>query len=242
MYLKLIITGNIINNTGTTYAAFSAFKFYDDSNNILTGLSATNNIISQTYTTRNSLSSCDLWFNWNGANLTPYNTTNVPVTVIIKLPVNVLNKIDFWSYQNTGAAKTIDVYASKDNINYNFVETVTFSSANQVISTMKKIMFYKYLIKGKNNILYTFDGSNIIESQSQILDSNNFNSNGFDNPTIISEEIWNNIFPDKTGLQLLMYTDDTIKTEVTIEYNVPEYRPIDKLEDQFQIKKYIPNS
>lgn len=100
---------------------------------------------------------------------------------------------------------------------------------------------YKYLIKDNDSILYTYDGTNIIQSPLQTIDVDNFNNNGLDDPTIISEEIWDSTFPDKTGLQLLMYTEDTTKTESTIEYNVPEYCPVDKLDNQFQIKKYIPN-
>jgi hypothetical protein len=102
----------------------------------------------------------------------------------------------------------------------------------------------KYLIKNADEKIYTYDAESneIIESPSQTIDMDNFNNNGFNDPTIITEEIWGNVFPDKMGLQLLIYTDDTTKTQATIEYNVPEYRPIDKLNDQFQIKKYIPGA
>lgn len=109
---------------------------------------------------------------------------------------------------------------------------------NQVSSIIE------YLIKDSINKIYTYniETNEIIESPSQIIDVDNFNNNGFSNPLLLTEDIWNNTFPDKTGLQLLMYIDDTTKTEATIEYNVPEYRPIDKLNNQFQIVKYIPGA
>lgn len=109
------------------------------------------------------------------------------------------------------------------------------------LSMFELLSTIKYLIKDINSTLYTYDGTNIIESPSQTLDIDNFNTNGFNNTTVILEEQWNSKFPEKTGLQLLMYTDDTTKTETTITYNVSEYRPVDKLSNQFQIKKYIPN-
>jgi len=89
----------------------------------------------------------------------------------------------------------------------------------------------KFLIKDKNNILYTFDGVNIMETVSQVLNSDNFINNGFNDSTIITESTWNNNFPDKTGLQLLMYTNDATVENLNIEYNVNDYTPADILKE-----------
>ena len=94
-----------------------------------------------------------------------------------------------------------------------------------------------YLIK-QNNQYYTFNGTNIVKSPSQELDEDNFKTNGFDEPTLISESVWDNTFPDKTGLKLLMWTDDTTKTNTSMAYNTDNYKIIDKLAADFEIKMY----
>ncbi|HDK7176483.1 TPA: hypothetical protein PTV31_003094 [Clostridium botulinum] len=94
--------------------------------------------------------------------------------------------------------------------------------------------FYKFLIK-YNSQLYTFDGTNIALSSSQILDEINFIDNGFDNVTSIAEEQWNITFPNKSDLKLLMWTDDMGKTDVSIEIGVIPFRPIDKLKKNSDI-------
>lgn len=88
----------------------------------------------------------------------------------------------------------------------------------------------KFLIQDKNNALYTYNGMNIVLSLSQTLDDNNFTTNGFDDAAIITEEQWNSEFPHKTGLKLLIWTDDIEKTEINITYELRNsYRPIDVL-------------
>ncbi|WP_461614574.1 hypothetical protein [Clostridium sp. Marseille-QA1073] len=94
----------------------------------------------------------------------------------------------------------------------------------------QKPVITKFLIRDKNNDLYTYDGISIVLSSSQTLDDNNFIANGFDDVTIITEEQWDSAFSDKTGLKLLMWTDDMDKDEITIMYEFKNlYRPIDVL-------------
>lgn len=92
----------------------------------------------------------------------------------------------------------------------------------------------KYLIK-HNNQLYTFNNSNIDLSLSQELNQDNFKNNGFSNPSDITEEQWNNAFPDKADVKLLMWTDDMDKTEIKAECEIEPFTPYDKLENEFEI-------
>lgn len=94
--------------------------------------------------------------------------------------------------------------------------------------------FYKFLIK-YNSQLYTFDGTNIALSPSQILDENNFINNGFIDVTSIAEEQWNITFPNKSDLKLLMWTDDMSKTDVSLETEIIPFRPIDILKKNSDI-------
>lgn len=93
---------------------------------------------------------------------------------------------------------------------------------------------YKFLIK-QNNQYYTFNGSEIILSPLQELTEDNFKNNGFNSPSNITEEQWNNAFSDKTGLKLLMWTDGLDIAEIKAEYEVEPYTPYDKLENEFEI-------
>lgn len=101
---------------------------------------------------------------------------------------------------------------------------------------------YKYLIKSTNDYIYTYDiaNSNIVKSSSQALDSTNFKENGFSDPTLINEELWNNTFPDKTGLQLLKWTEDISINEDNIICNVETYKLIDSLDEQFEVRMMVP--
>lgn len=94
----------------------------------------------------------------------------------------------------------------------------------------QKPVITKFLISNKNNVLYTYSDMNIVLSSSQTLDDNNFTTNGFDDVTIITEEQWDSAFSDKTGLKLLIWTDDMDKSEIIMIYEFKNpYRPIDVL-------------
>lgn len=152
---------------------------------------------------------------------------------------------DIQSSMNTGLRgnETGLVFYYKFNDDINGTTTVLDSSrnTNDSISTSGIILSndipnslvdteIKYLIKDKNNTIYTYNGTNIVQSPLQVLNSTNFKENGFDDPLIISEEIWDNTFPNKTGLQLLKWTDDASITESTVTCNVEpySYKPIDQ--------------
>lgn len=228
LYLKFIMSDNL--GSSYYYEAIHGFKFYDSTGNLITGLNSVNNLVFHTYNTRKASENTDAWFDPTEDSNVPYTTPNNSSTIdtiIIKLPTNILTKIDLYSYGNTGGSKNVDIYYSSDNIEYNFSERIIFTEPNQIISTTKIISIGYYLLK-QNNKVYTFDGTNIIESDSQTIDVANFNNNGFKDPTIITEEQWNNTFPDKTGLQLLMYENDTNFDKAKISYKIDSYRPIDK--------------
>ncbi|NOH14887.1 discoidin domain-containing protein [Clostridium cochlearium] len=93
---------------------------------------------------------------------------------------------------------------------------------------------YKFLLKHSNQF-YTFSNSDIVLSPSQELTEANFKINGFDDVTNIEEEQWNNAFPDKIDLRLLMWTDDLDKTKIKAECGVQPYIPYDKLNNEFEI-------
>ena len=83
--------------------------------------------------------------------------------------------------------------------------------------------------------IYSFNGKEILLSDSQFIDQNNFINNGFTNTTVITEGQWNIAFPDKSNLKLLMWTDDMSKTDVSLETEIIPFRPIDKLKKNSDI-------
>ncbi|CAM3023282.1 hypothetical protein CLSP100651_14950 [Clostridium sporogenes] len=99
---------------------------------------------------------------------------------------------------------------------------------------MFKTKNIKYLIYC-NNQIYSFNGKEILLSDSQFIDQNNFINNGFTNTTVITEGQWNIAFPDKSNLKLLMWTDDMSKTDVSLETEIIPFRPIDKLKKNSDI-------
>jgi len=99
---------------------------------------------------------------------------------------------------------------------------------------IEDLLSTKYLLK-QNNQYYTFNNSGITLSPSQELTEDNFKNNGFDSPESITEEQWNNAFPDKADVKLLTYTDDLDKTEIKAECEIEPFTPYDKLENEFEI-------
>lgn len=88
----------------------------------------------------------------------------------------------------------------------------------------------KYLIQ-YNSTLYTYDGVNIVESQSQTLDDINFKNNGFSDPTLISETIWKSKFTDLSQVRLLTWTDNTSKSEMKLVYTCNQFELTQWLKD-----------
>jgi len=99
---------------------------------------------------------------------------------------------------------------------------------------VENLDLYKFLLK-QNNSIYTFNGLNIVLSPSQELNQDNFIVNGLDNPSNITEEQWNNAFPDKADVKLLAYTEDLDKTEIKAECEIEPFTPYNKLENEFEI-------
>lgn len=89
-----------------------------------------------------------------------------------------------------------------------------------------------FLLQDKNNIIYTFNGTLIIQSPSQILNDTNFKINGFVNYVGLNNQLINN------SMKLLYWTDDLTKTNCNLIYNTNTYRPIDKTTDNFQVLMY----
>ena len=155
----------------------------------------------------------------NGKQIYPASTyttlTNTPFDINYTIPNNLFN---------VGSSTVKIQIANESGLlnDYNFIVT--------------KPIFSGYLIKDSSNAIYTFNGTSITLSSSQILDDNNFINNGFVNPLLITSDIWN-YFVNKNGLRLLYWTNDT-KTNDTILYNSTTYRPLDKVTDKLQILMY----
>lgn len=125
------------------------------------------------------------------------------------------------------------------NVGTNTIMTQMINESNLDsvnIITITKPLLSTYLIKDNNNIIYTFNGTNIIQSPSQILDDNNFINNGFANPLLINS-MFQNYFASKKSLQFLYWTNDSTKN-YNVLYNSILYRPIDKITDNFQVLMY----
>lgn len=86
-----------------------------------------------------------------------------------------------------------------------------------------------YLIQDKNNILYTLNGTDLVQVPSQILDENNFINNGFTDTNLITRDLLLSKFENLEEIKLLVYTDDLVKDEKEMIYNCEPYAPKDKL-------------
>lgn len=87
----------------------------------------------------------------------------------------------------------------------------------------------KYLMQDKSSVLYTFNGNDIIKSPSQTLNEDNFKINGCDNITVIPEEKWDDKFPNKSDIKILIWTDDMDKQEEKLSYECEPFNLIDWL-------------
>ncbi|WPC42979.1 LamG domain-containing protein [Clostridium sp. JS66] len=143
---------------------------------------------------------------------------------------NETGLIGYWQLDE-GTGTTINDLTTNSNIG-TITNAIWSSDGHPII---------KYLIQDKNSNLYTYNGTSILNSLSQVLEDANFKSNGFDDPTLISESLWNSTFPDRTGLQLLEWTDDTSVTNSSMIYNTNSYKPYEKLNSQFDIKMWKSN-
>lgn len=164
---------------------------------------------------------------------------------------------------NIGTYDFLSVFSSNDGIEWNNIVQYTreksiilddygnylyyrfFVKRSNDYTTVREITLYEliknyYLIQ-YNSQIYTFNGTNIILSPSQVLDENNFTNNGFIDVAEITEEQWNTTFPDKSNVKLLMWTDDMSKTDVNIETEITPFRPIDKLKKNSDIGNILFN-
>lgn len=130
------------------------------------------------------------------------------------------------------------------------------------IEMMEVLNYNKYLIQNKTNVLSTIDGSGLVNLGAVAPAEELFNSDGFDDITLINGVAlepeskiltWtDNMDATKLSLdcgipptnllnedhKLLMYTDDTDISSATLNYNCDSYRPIDKTDEQFKILMY----
>ncbi|HIG0355236.1 MULTISPECIES: hypothetical protein [Clostridium] len=169
---------------------------------------------------------------------------NIVEDVYYKLQTKVLNnaKITVYFFDGTTFSDTTN-YNGKVTIlnNIKKINKINISGAhggggNFTIQQFNlfKTKNIKYLIYC-NNQIYSFNGKEILLSDSQFIDQNNFINNGFTNTTVITEGQWNIAFPDKSNLKLLMWTDDMSKTDVSLETEIIPFRPIDKLKKNSDI-------
>ncbi|AVP64193.1 hypothetical protein [Clostridium sporogenes] len=158
---------------------------------------------------------------------------------------------------NIGTYDFLSVFSSNDGIEWNNIVQYTkeksiilddygnylyyrfFVKRSNDYTTVREITLYEliknyYLIQ-YNSQIYTFNGTNIILSPSQVLDENNFTNNGFIDVAEIKEEQWNTNFPYKSNVKLLMWTDDMNKTDISLETRINSFRPIDKLKKNSDI-------
>jgi len=187
VYLKFLLSGDL--GTHAYYESFNGFKFYDRNNNAIV-ISRSTNLFSQNYNTRYDSASIDYWFNpITDAELVPYmsggNSGRV-ATVIVNIPVNIINKIDLYSYCNAGGAKYIDIYCSNDNVTYTFSERITFTAASQKISTTKVISFpyNKILLKNGLKVL-SVANSNLVDTRLTTPTEDDYENFGMDNLSAI---------------------------------------------------------
>lgn len=87
----------------------------------------------------------------------------------------------------------------------------------------------KYLIQDKNNILYTLNGTDLVQTPSQILDEDNFINNGSADTDLITRDLLLSKFENLEEIKLLVYTDDLEKNKCEIIYNCEPYTSKDKL-------------
>lgn len=80
----------------------------------------------------------------------------------------------------------------------------------------------------------------LIAAPSQTIDEDNFKNNGISDWYLknIDNSTWKSVFNDITNAKILYYTDDLLTTEVDLTCDVPEYRPIDELQDNFSIEMF----
>ena len=171
-----------------------------------------------------------------GFNLWVHHTLDYP-DVISKLKIQKYvnsNWIDFGYEKNSSDMSWTKTCENLQAGRYKFISTGPRVDSEWYIENTNKA---KYLLK-QNDQFYTFNGTNIVKSPYQALDEDNFKTNGFYDPALISQTVWDNTFPDKTELKLLMWTDDTTKTNTSMVYNTDNYKIIDKLADDFIIKMY----
>lgn len=152
MYIKLIMSGNL-GDALYYYCSFCSIDIYDENGSKIPLSSA--DVILSDYTSRNTSSDKDTWFNgiYGTPKASPYidsGNLNQTATVIINLGSEIysLSKIVLESYSNIGGAKYIDIYYSKDNIDYIYSGKITFSNTLQKIEYLNKIstIDFKYLI------------------------------------------------------------------------------------------------
>ena len=93
----------------------------------------------------------------------------------------------------------------------------------------------KYLIQDKNNILYTLNGTDLVQASSQILDESNFIDNGVIDTDVITKDLLLSKFENLEEVKLLAYTDDLEKDKCEMIYNCEPFRPIDKLKKNSDI-------
>lgn len=203
-------------------------------------------------TDTNTISQLRLNNNFRTGNLGVYTIDSaIGINIHLKIELDIKNeKINIY-YNNSSNPVISTVIPNWDDIisiNNDVVIEFNWNSYGKYLCTLSNILInnfsYYYLLKDNNtNIYYTYDkiSNNIIQDVSQELTIDNFKQNGFNDLMVISAEQLKAATLNKINIQLLGYTDETTITESSIIYNVDEYRPIDKLNDQFQIKKYIPN-
>ena len=155
-----------------------------------------------------------------------------------------INGEDAEVYSNSSANTTYTLIYEKTGLNYeNFIRIdpnremtsgaffgiacIDIDEGGECVPYNEKI--FSYLLK-QNSQYYTVKNNSLSLLENQVLDKNNFDTNGFSNLSLL-----NNI--DKTDMKLLVY-DESNSEEMTLKFTLKQpFRPIDKFEGKIKILK-----
>jgi len=187
MYIKFAITGSLGNSL--TYESIGRIQIFDGINEI--PLDNTN-IVYHNFIKRISASDLDAIFTSEAA--TPYNTPNNEGIIIVKLPTNISHPltIKLTSYINSGGGNKVSVSHSYDNLKYENIGEVIFSSVSEEKEISNILIF-------KNKILISSTGGDIVSPENDgtndILkyipsqDEQSFLNHGIDGGTPINPQL-----------------------------------------------------
>lgn len=226
MFLKLICK----NNLGSyNFFNFDRISIYGANGNIIPNLNHLN-VVSHTYVERCGTSNLDNLF--IDSDYVPYNST-LPdrAEIILNIPTKSISKIDMKSYSNAGGAKNIEIYTSKDNVDYTQKACeVIFEKPAQVVSVPCSVNILRYLIL-KDGVYNTISGGSLFALENQNITVENILENSFKDIKLVNDI-------DKTNTKLLVYSESG-ETSVDLSYTLKNsFIPINKIDTKSSIEIY----